>query len=173
MQVSTDEGVTWTSLANEYTTSDHDPDAHPDIVANLPGLTGYCNSDDFVPMTFDLTAYAGQEVLIGFRYMTDWGTVLDGWFIQDATVSGTAVSLEPLLRYIPDMDWQVTIVLKIEDKKHTNFVIYDMVTCDNTECGITLMPRAGSITYYAIVSPLADEGYGTYHLWNPKPHCGR
>ncbi|MEM3726737.1 MAG: immune inhibitor A, partial [Candidatus Bathyarchaeia archaeon] len=60
VQVSTDGGKTWISLENEYTTYEHDPDAHPDIIANLPGLTGW--SEDWVTMTFDLSAYAGKTV---------------------------------------------------------------------------------------------------------------
>ncbi|MDI7277519.1 MAG: immune inhibitor A, partial [Anaerolineae bacterium] len=60
VQVSTDGGATWVSLANENTTYEHDPQAHPDVVANLPGFTG--SSGGWVQQTFDLSAYAGQTV---------------------------------------------------------------------------------------------------------------
>jgi hypothetical protein len=110
VQVSTDGGATWTSLANAYTTMDHDPSAHPDIIANLPGLTDY-NPDwsDWTTMSFDLTAYAGMNVMIGFRYMTDWGTTYEGWWINSATVSGTALTLTPVLA-TPTAYFQVTAV---------------------------------------------------------------
>ena len=54
VQVSTDGGRSWLSLANASTTSDHDPNAHPKVIANLPGLTG-STGGAWVPMSFDLT----------------------------------------------------------------------------------------------------------------------
>jgi immune inhibitor A len=89
VQVSTDGGQTWTSLANEYTTSDHDPDAHPKVVENLPGLTGW--SEDWITMSFDLSAYPG-DILLAFRYITDWATTYDGWFIDNVYVDDVLIS---------------------------------------------------------------------------------
>ena len=40
VQISTMVVQEWTSLSNEFTTSDRDVDAMPEIVDNLPGLTG-------------------------------------------------------------------------------------------------------------------------------------
>jgi len=85
VQVSTDNGQTWTSLSNPNTTSDHDPDAYPDIVANLPGFTG--SSGGWTTETFDLTSYIGQQILLNFRYMTDWGYNDEGWYIDDIVVT--------------------------------------------------------------------------------------
>jgi hypothetical protein len=110
VQVSTDGGMTWTSLENEYTTYDYDPAAHPDIIANLPGLTswsGFIDPDGWITMSFDLTAYAGQTVMIGFRYMTDWATLYEGWYISEASVSSTPLELTPAY---PIASFQVTIV---------------------------------------------------------------
>ncbi len=90
VQVSTDGGHTWTSLANEYTVSDFDPNAHPKIIANLPGLTG--EAEDWMTMSFDLSAYAGQDILVAFRYVTDWATTFDGWFIDNVFVDDTLIS---------------------------------------------------------------------------------
>ncbi|UCG83324.1 MAG: immune inhibitor A [Dehalococcoidia bacterium] len=89
VQVSTDGGYTWTSLGNAYTTSAHDPGAHPTVVANLPGLTWL--SVGWVTMSFDLSAYAG-DILIAFRYVTDWATVYDGWYIDNVYVDSTLIS---------------------------------------------------------------------------------
>jgi hypothetical protein len=111
VQISTDNGQTWTSLSDNegYATTLHDPSAHPDAVANLPGLTDYNynwavgsypagpGAGDWDTLTFDLTAYSGMTVLIGFRCVTDWATVWTGWFIQSATVdSALALELIPL-----------------------------------------------------------------------------
>jgi hypothetical protein len=84
VQVSTDDGETWTSLANENTTSDIVEEGHPKIKENLPGFTGYY--DDWITEEFDLTPYAGQKVHIAFRYMTDWGYNDPGWFIKNIEI---------------------------------------------------------------------------------------
>ena len=85
VQISTDGGANWTSLENVHTTSDHDPAAHPDVVANLPGFTGH--SDGWVEETFDLSAYAGQTALIRFLYVTDWATVESGFYVDDVVIA--------------------------------------------------------------------------------------
>jgi hypothetical protein len=90
VQVSTDNGLTWTSLSNAYTSSDYDPNAHPNIVANLPGLTG-STGGAWVDMSFDLSAYPGA-IKLAFRYMTDWATTETGWFIDDVYVGDTPIS---------------------------------------------------------------------------------
>jgi Immune inhibitor A peptidase M6 len=96
VQVSTDNGATWTSLANADTTTAHDPDARPTIVAQLPGLTGVTAA--WRTETFDLSAYAGTSVLLAFRNMTDGGTlgqdenVAAGWWIDNVKVGSTTIS---------------------------------------------------------------------------------
>ena len=95
VQVSTDNGKTWTSLSNANTTTDHDPGANPGIVAQLPGFTG---DADWHPETFDLSAYAGKTVLLAFRNMTDTntlgngGAIGPGWWVDNISVNGTPVS---------------------------------------------------------------------------------
>ncbi|MGH2793010.1 MAG: peptidase M6 [Actinomycetota bacterium] len=90
VQVSTDGGDTWESLANADTTTEHDPGAVPQVVAELPGFTG--SSGGFVPETFDLSAYAGQNILLSFRYITDPSVTLPGFWVDDVTVGGTLIS---------------------------------------------------------------------------------
>lgn len=90
VQVSTDDGATWTSLPTEDTTSDHDPDAHPDVVANLPGFTG--DSDGWQAETVDMSAYAGDTVMISFRYITDWFTFFPGFWVDNVALGGTLIS---------------------------------------------------------------------------------
>ncbi len=84
VQVSTDGGESWTSLANEHTTDILDPNGLPNIQNNLPGLTGH--SGGWVTETFDLSDYAGQEILLSFRYMTDWAYQEAGWYIDNIHV---------------------------------------------------------------------------------------
>jgi hypothetical protein len=84
VQVSTDNGQTWTSLANENTRSDVVEEGYPKIKENVPGFTGHY--DNWQKETFDLSEYAGQKVLVSFRYLTDWGTTEDGWFIDNIEI---------------------------------------------------------------------------------------
>ncbi|HSB89413.1 MAG TPA: choice-of-anchor J domain-containing protein [Anaerolineales bacterium] len=91
VQVSSDGGQTWTSLSNADTRSDYNADAHPKIVANVPGFTG-TTGGAWVPESFDLGAYAGQTILVAFREVTDWATVEAGWFIDNVMVDGDLIS---------------------------------------------------------------------------------
>lgn len=87
VQVSTDGGTTWTSLANDYTRSDIVLEGHPDIAANLPGFTGFGSGN----MAFDLSDYADTSVMVAFRYMTDWGYTEKGWYVDNIAINGQVI----------------------------------------------------------------------------------
>jgi hypothetical protein len=90
VQVSTDGGETFTSLSNANTTSEVDPSVPQAIQDNLPGLNG--DSGGWVTETFDLSPYAGQTILLSFRYMTDGGVSLPGWWIDNIMLNGILLS---------------------------------------------------------------------------------
>ncbi|UOR11163.1 immune inhibitor A domain-containing protein [Halobacillus amylolyticus] len=92
VQVSTDNGETWTSLENENTRSDVVENGYPTIKENVPGFTGHY--EDFQKEAFDLSEYAGEEVLISFRYLTDWGYNDSGWFIDDISIPEIGLSYD-------------------------------------------------------------------------------
>ena len=178
VQVSTDGGETWVSLANEYTTDIHDPDAHPDIIANLPGLTSWSyfvfGDLDFHTISFDLTPYAGETVMIGFRYMTDWATVYEGWYISEASVSGEPLTLTPVIPEVGPADFMVTVVYAFEICHHTIYVPMDMWLCDKTHEGVALGVTKPSYTIL-IVSSTSEEGFVDYTFKATKltiPRCG-
>jgi hypothetical protein len=80
VQVSTDGGETYTSIAGDKT-----------IDAPLgPGLNG--TTDGFEPHTFDLSAYAGQDILLAFRYVSDGGVNEGGLKVDDVTLGGATIS---------------------------------------------------------------------------------
>jgi hypothetical protein len=107
VQISTDDGESWVSLENEYTTIDHDPDAYPSIIDNLPGITG--DSGGWISMEFDISLYADQSVLLCFRYMTDWGTENPGWWVDNIEINNVLIDnfVTPPL---PETDFVVSIV---------------------------------------------------------------
>lgn len=78
--VSTDGGTTYTAIPGDKT-----------VDAPLgPGLNGTTNG--FEAHTFDLTAYAGKSILLGFRYVSDGGVNEGGLLIDDIKLGGTLLS---------------------------------------------------------------------------------
>ncbi len=162
VQVSTDDGMTWTSLENEYTTYDHDPAAHPDAVANLPGLTGW--SGDFLTIEFDLTGYSG-EVLIGFRYVTDWAFTYEGWYIDNSvTVSGVPLELAPWFPPPPEADFMVTLVSVWEKWGTTKISVRNVHTWDEFEFGFRFLWWSKPDAIFVVVSPIHDAGIVDYEF---------
>jgi hypothetical protein len=90
VQVSTDGGETYHSLANADTTCDLDPGASATLLGNCPGLNG--DSGGWVTETFDLSPYAGKTVLLALRYVTDTNTRGAGVWVDNVRVGGTVVS---------------------------------------------------------------------------------
>ena len=131
VQVSTDGGNTWTSLANGDTTDVHDPDAHPKVVANLPGFTGFSgdypgsDAEGWLNESFDLSAYSGQDILVAFRYVTDWSFTAPGWLVDNVAVDGNPISdgtdasvFKDITEILPiNNDFNVTFVEFQEDRE--------------------------------------------------------
>ena len=78
--VSTDGGRTYTAVAGNNTVTG----------PFGPALNGA--SEGFQPQTYDLKAYAGRKILLGFRYVSDASVDEGGWFIDDVRVGATTVS---------------------------------------------------------------------------------
>jgi hypothetical protein len=75
VEISTDFGSHWTELVR-YDMGDH------------PGWAdGTASAGDWVHETVDLSAYAGKKVRIRFRLLTDAGVTMDGWYLDNITVS--------------------------------------------------------------------------------------
>ena len=51
------------------------------------GITG-SSGGNWVPLTADLSAYAGQTVTLGFRYWTDGAVVEPGFMVDDIAITG-------------------------------------------------------------------------------------
>jgi len=89
VEVSDDGGATWTTLAGDRTRTITDEVALPSVLGKA-GLTG--DSGGWVRATYDLSAWAGDEVLVRFRYVTDRTVEFPGWWIDDVAVGGTVVA---------------------------------------------------------------------------------
>lgn len=163
VQISLDGGETWQSLSNEYTWELPIDNCYSKIVDNLPGLTGctkYYTKQPYITMTFNLPEEScGKEVLIGFCYMTDWGTTYKGWYIYDAQVCGNsffgALANEP-----KEADFDITIIEFTENgyniKEAENYIdLYETATFYDISVGSIL-----------IVSPVTEYGWFDYRFKN-------
>ena len=90
VQVSTDDGATWQSLACDGTTSEHDPGAISSIVANLPGYTDAAGTAG-APVHATCPALPVGTDYIAFRLMTDPAVEFDGWHVKNIQLNGTNV----------------------------------------------------------------------------------
>ncbi|MHA1561330.1 MAG: hypothetical protein ACTSPA_04325 [Promethearchaeota archaeon] len=125
VQISDDDGETWTSLENEYTTSEFADGGYPAIEENLPGLSGVMS---WTNMEFDLSPYSG-EVILQFRYMTDWAFEEPGWWIENVMINEDVLDLNEFYSIIPEADFMVTLT------NADGTELYDLVLDDLTEEG--------------------------------------
>jgi hypothetical protein len=159
VQVSLDDGETWTSLDNFYTTPVYLTNV-PEIIANMPGLTGF--SDGFITMDFELPDFEG-DVLIGFRYMTDQFYTDTGWYVDNVMVDNSPVELTPTLT---PMDFQVTLVYYKKARGYHTLVPYkviDIPYCDVYNFGIKFIDR-WTVDIVAIISPIGFN-LGSVDYW--------
>lgn len=78
-QASTDGGETWHSLVGNYTTN-----LNPSGQNEGFGITG-TSGGVFARATFSLLPYAGKQVLVRFRCVTDQASHLEGLYLDDLT----------------------------------------------------------------------------------------
>jgi hypothetical protein len=170
IQVSTDGGAHWISQSNAYTTMNHDPAALAAIVAQLPGLTGQNPGyPAWTTMTFDLTAYAGQTVLIGFRYMTDSATLGAGWWIQSATIDGTELTLAPAGAALP-ADFQVsTVRVYVQNGNIINYIVNDMTLIEPKNSGSKGSNVVDPNYIVLVVSCVSRKGFVDYQFKAQSP----
>lgn len=90
IQVSTNNGATWITLSNAFATSQHDPgwigatygmDGAAGFTSVSPGFPAFTN------MSFTLNAFANQVIRLRFWYMTDWGMLGDGPFVDNISIT--------------------------------------------------------------------------------------
>jgi len=186
VQVSTDEGATWESVEGTYTTMDHDSSAKEEIVAELPGITDYNPSWGNAGWAaldhaeYNLTAYAGEVVKLRFRYMTDWGTELEGWFIKNVMLNGELIDdADTLIAFTPDpaysdAEWMVSLYATNEGSSSAVDHVYylPIVMNLNLNDDQSVQKALDSLMVYShlyiLISPKigpADYGFGIYNTY--------
>lgn len=164
VQVSTDNGETWTSLANENTRSDVVDEGHPTIKDNVPGFTGHLT--DWTSESFDLSAYAGQDVLVSFRNLTDWGYNDTGWFIKninlgDFSAAGSSTEAFKSLSELKGeyVDFTVTFIQTRENGEQKVIHIDPFNVTDTEALQVRNFLTKGNVKM--ITSYAAEEGQKT------------
>ena len=118
VEVSTDGGQTWDLLANEHTTT-----TNPSGNSYGPALTGTSGDGSepvWVEQHFDLTPYAGREILVRFEVVTDEelnyrGLCIDGVSIPELGYSHDAET---------DGGWQGEGFIRVTDHIPQQFLVY-------------------------------------------------
>jgi hypothetical protein len=100
VQVSTDGGATYRSIACTSSRSDASPHARPVMHENLPGFTAY--SGGWRTERCDLSPFVGRSILVAFRHVTDGSvpgdpddpaaTIPPGFWLRHLTLGGAPVA---------------------------------------------------------------------------------
>ena len=161
--MSTDGGQTYTPIAGDQTI---DGPLGPAINGTTTGFEAH---------TYDLSAYAGQTVLLGFRYISDGGVNEGGWLIDDVTVGATSVSDGSSLAPFDspsevnpiDVDWNLRLVGIDEGKAKARQFEYDgqgTVTLDREALGaLSPFDKVVAIVAYDEPTELVTQ-YAAYTL---------
>ena len=114
-------------------------------------------------MSFDLTVYSGMNVMIGFRYMTDWASTYEGWWINSATVSGSALTLDNMDQ-ASKASYQVNVLMALKADGKYVYLPYDMKVDPLTNVG-EFFGLARNPTYMVlIITPTMDKGTVDYQF---------
>ena len=159
--VSTDGGASYTALAGDKT-----------IDGPLgPALNG--TTVGFEAHTFDLAAYAGQTVLLGFRYVSDGGVNEGGILLDDITVGGTLISdgssLTPFdspseIHPVPVSNWNVRLIGL--DEQHN--VAWQLEFNGRNNLSLNVLQMAPMLLFPTVVAVVAyDEPTEQFSQYAP------
>ncbi|PMR61029.1 peptidase M6 immune inhibitor A [Verrucosispora sp. ts21] len=150
VSVSTDGGKSYTPIAGDKTVSG----------PLGPALNG--TTSGFEPHSFDLSAYAGQQILLSFRYVSDGGVNEGGLLIDDITVGGTLVSdgssLAPFdspseIYPTPVANWNVRFV-GLDEK---NKIAYQYEVNGKSSFTLGTLPTLALLTFPKVVAIVAYD----------------
>ncbi len=91
LEASTDGGATWNDMQPNFLSGGYI--ATMDATTLLNGRRAWSGSSDnkFIKTKVNLTPYANQNIKIRFRFTTDVGTNLEGWYVDDIAFKNQAV----------------------------------------------------------------------------------
>lgn len=110
--VSTDGGTTWQLLETDQTTNEN---PHGNNFGN-----GYSGTSDWAEQSIDLSPFAGQEILVGFHYVTDDALNQNGFVVDDISI--------PELDYAEDFEngsdgWEFAGWARVDNRLPQRFIL--------------------------------------------------
>ncbi len=141
--LSTDGGTTWQLLETDATTNDN---PHGNNFGN-----GYTGTSEWVEQTVDLSTYAGQEILVGFHYVTDDALNQNGFVVDDVSI--------PELNYAEDFEagsegWEFAGWARVDNRLPQHFILRAVLQGAD---GTTVLPLKSDATNHATLT-VADFG---------------
>ena len=88
VEISTDNGITWTDLGDNMTQNGYNATLY---YGNRPAYVG--NSNGWVETKIDLSSYEGQIAKIRFQLRYDYSISNDGWYIDDIQLTNLGSSV--------------------------------------------------------------------------------
>jgi immune inhibitor A len=160
VQVSKDNGATWTSLSNSNTRADAVSEAYPTILAALPGFTG--NSNGWTAQKFDLSAYAGEKIKLRLRYITDWGSSFTGFFADNIKVVADGQTVVEEGGENADLNFTLNGFEKSDGNKYTDhYYLLEWRNHQGVDTGLAHIRRGNSLMSYdgGLVVWYVDDSY--------------
>jgi hypothetical protein len=162
VEVSTDGGDTWQALPGRHTTGDD-----PLGLAYGPGYTGRSGGEEprWVEEGIDLTAFAGQRILLRFEYVTDGGLSTQGWAIDDIAVPELAWHDDAE----SDGDWESRGFVRLQGPLPQRFIVRlieigaetrvtDVPLDAGNDAAISFLDFGAGLTKAVIIVAAATEG---------------
>ncbi|MFD7076727.1 immune inhibitor A domain-containing protein [Nocardioides sp. NPDC059952] len=116
LEASTDGGTTWsTPLATNLSSAEYNNGIHGTSDSTCDGNCADHDPTEYVDLTADLSAYAGQNVKLRFRTANDGGVAYYGFAIDDLSV-GSAYTTD----FSSFADWTVKEYMGITDGTYTS-----------------------------------------------------
>ncbi len=166
VQVSTDNGATFTTLPIAGTTEAGSQTAVPQILDALPGFTGVSGSSTapkWLNKTYELSSYAGKTILLAFRHSADQASAGEkapppqpGWYLDNIKVGSTELFVNQ-----GSVPANARSIFEVRGVKNTFKVDF-----------VTFADKNGKAVGQTFPVTLDPNGNGTFKLDNPLSQPG-
>lgn len=163
VQISTDNGSTWQSLNDEFIENGYNGQISAFDGSSIAGQAAFSGSSRGYQLTkVDLSAFAGEEVLIRFRLVTDAFVGGDGWYVDDVwIIDGTAPIIEN------------EVCINVEDKNYcSNVEVYSVGSSSNaclSAGGYLKSSQDDGFPLQICTQNIASNTFSTVYNYNSMP----
>jgi extracellular elastinolytic metalloproteinase len=92
IEISTDGGTNWTDLETKMILGYYNSTINLSAGTSLQGKKAYSGSiPNFIKTDINLSSFAGQSALFRWRFVSDNGSAVTGWYVDDILVKNEAV----------------------------------------------------------------------------------